>query len=391
MDELTDDELLSELGVEGESRKVGGRSHEEARVIAGFEEITKFAGDNGRAPAHGDDKDIFERLYAVRLDRIRATPTFCQLLAAQDPHGLLQGAPTVTDAMDDDALLAELGIDESASASDITKLTHVKPRAPKRITEEVAVRKPCGDFAKFKPLFLQIQKDLDIGVRETRLFKDTAAIEQGQFFIVSGQIAYVADVGAEFTAQYGRRDCRLRVIFDNGTESDLLLRSLQRALHKDDAGRRVTDPTSGPLFGNTHDEQDTESGTIYVLKSHSAHPKIAANRNVIHKIGVTSGEVAARIANAEHESTCLYASVEIVAEYTLYNINRSKLENLLHRVFAAARLDLQIHDSSGRSVKPREWFLVPLTVIDEAVCRIRDQTITDFTYDPKKAALRKVA
>ena len=56
------------------------------------------------------------------------------------------------------------------------------------------------------------------------------------------------------------------------------------------------------------------------------------------------------------------ADVEIVATYELYNINRTKLENLIHRVFDPARLDIEIKDRFGNPVIPREWFLVPLFV-----------------------------
>lgn len=390
MDDLSDDELLSELGVEAESRRAGGRSHEEARVIAGFEEISKFVSEHGRAPAHGEGNDIFERLYAVRLDRIRANPVFCELVKSQDSHGLLKDATTAVSAesLDDDALLSELGIDKMADDdADITKLKHVKSRS-RRTTDEIANRKACIDFDTFKPLFQQVQRDLDSGIRETRLFRDTAKIEQGQFFIVAGQVAYVAHVGESFIAEYGRRDSRLRVIFDNGTESDLLMRSLQRALNKDDAGRRISDPSNGPLFGSVKDESDTESGTIYVVRSLSDVPQIAKHRDVVHKIGVTRGAVVDRIADAKNDPTFLFAPVEVVAEYTLFNIGRVKLENLLHRVFASARLDLAIADRFGRPVQPREWFLVPLPVIDEAVRRIRDQSITDYVYDPASAALK---
>ena len=81
------------------------------------------------------------------------------------------------------------------------------------------------------------------------------------------------------------------------------------------------------------------------------------------------------------------ADVEIVATYELYNINRTKLENLIHRIFDPARLDIEIKDRFGNPVMPREWFLVPVFVVDEAVERIKDGTITDYVYDPKSAKL----
>lgn len=127
--------------------------------------------------------------------------------------------------------------------------------------------------------------------------------------------------------------------------------------------------------------------TIYVLRSLSDHPYVAEHRELIHKIGVTGGKVESRIANAIHDPTYLLAEVEVVASYRLAEINRTKLENLFHRIFAAAQLDLTIPNGFGYSVRPQEWFLVPLHVIDEAVQRIRDGSITDVVYDPRNARL----
>lgn len=364
----------------------------EERIIAGFEDIVRFFEEHGRAPLHGEDRDIFERLYAVRLDRIRALEDCRTLLAPMDKHGLLDGHREAIEpeALDTDALADELRA--ITGGTDITNLRHVMSREEKRAAEEIASRELCPDFEKFEPLFKQVQADLDAGVRSTRPFvKDAgflkADIKQGQFFIVGGQIAYVAAVGEPIRAPNGEIDARLRVIYANGTESDLLLRSLQRALYKDDAGRRITEPTAGPLFGDTSEDDDLESGTIYVLRSQSEHPQVAANRDLIHKIGVTGGSVETRIANAALDATYLLADVEVVATYKLYNINRTRLEKLIHRVFGAAQIDLTIQDRFGNPVKPREWFLVPLHVIDEAVERIRDQSITDFVYVPSIGAL----
>jgi hypothetical protein len=386
------DELRSELDDFAVAEKKGGRSPREERIIAGFEEIQRFVEENGRAPQHGEDRDIFERLYAVRLDRLRALEECRSLIAPRDHLGLLTGAETVpaspVEEMDEDELLAELG--GAAGAPEITDLRHVRSSAEKRAAEEIANRTKCEDFDRFKPLFVQVKKDLDTGVRQTRRFQTMAEIQQGEFFIVGGQIAYVAEVGEEFMTQYERRDSRLRVIYDNGTESDVLLRSLQRALHRDEAGRRITEPSAGPLFAGELDDDDLASGTIYVLRSKSDNPVVREHRDVLHKIGVTGGNVERRIANAKLDATFLLADVEIVATYELYNINRTKLENIIHRVFEPAKLNIEIKDRFGHPVVPKEWFLVPLFVVDEAVARIKDGTIGEYVYDVKKARLISV-
>jgi hypothetical protein len=150
---------------------------------------------------------------------------------------------------------------------------------------------------------------------------------------------------------------------------------------------RITEPSAGPLFAGESDDEDIASGIIYVLRSKSNHPLVAANRDVLHKIGVTGGDITRRLANARLDPTFLMAEVEVVATYTLYNINRVKLENLIHRIFAPAQLDIEIKDRFGNPVVPREWFLVPRFVVDDAVERIKDGTITGYVYDPKIAKL----
>lgn len=394
MTDIDLDELRAELEEFAQPDKKGGRSPREERIIAGFEEIQRFVEKHGHPPQHGEDRDIFERLYAVRLDRLSALEECRSLLKPLDHQGLLKGVdnvqPGFAEPMGDDELLAELR--DAAGNSDITALRHVRTSADKRAAEEIANRERCEDFDKFKPLFETIQKDLASGVRETRMFVRDAGflkadIVQGNFFILGGQIAYVAEVGETIKAPNGEVDARLRVIYSNGTESNLLLRSLQRALYKDEAGRRITDPVAGPLFAGQSTEGDLASGTIYVLRSKSDDPYVAANRDVLHKIGVTGGDVKQRIANAKLDPTFLMADVEVIATYELYNINRVRLENLIHRIFEPARLNVEIKDRFGTPIIPREWFLVPLFVVDEAVQRIKDGTITEYIYDPRTAAL----
>ena len=388
-----DDALLEELGVEVETKKELSRTSREERVVAGFEEIQRFVQKHGRPPHHGEDRDIFERLYAVRLDRLRELADCRSLLAALDHQGILAGAESavgkVPDELDDDELLAQLGVD--AEPSDITELRHVRSAAEKRAAEEIANRQTCEDFETFKPLFEQVQKELGAGLRQTQRFERKSEIAPGRFYILGGQKAYVVTMEQPATNEHGNIDARLRVIFDNGTESNLLMRSLQKALQQDPAGRRIVEPSAGPLFADQNEEGDEASGIVYVLRSKSDHPAVAAHRDVLHKIGVTGSDVARRLANAKLDPTFLMADVEIVATYELFNINRTRLENLIHRIFGKARLDIEIKDRFGMPIIPREWFLVPLFVVDDAIEKIKNGTITGYTYDPKTASLTRAA
>jgi hypothetical protein len=389
----TDDdlELLAELGVDIAPEPSGQRSAKEERIIAGFEEIERFVEDHRRLPQHGEDRDIFERLYAVRLDRLRESEECRVVLGPLDSRGLLDAeadASLSAEDLTDEALLASLGVSADPE-SDVTHLTHVRSRSEIKAAEEIAQRTSCQDFDQFKPIFEKVQRQLETGERQTLKYQDNAAVKQGDLFILDGQKVIVAEMDEAFVSDYGRQDRRLRVVYDNATESDLLLRSLQRALNKDKASRRITTPDFGPLFSDIEAADDLPTGYIYVLRSKSDHPVVAEHRSVIHKIGVTGGDVKSRIANAKKDPTYLLADVEIVATFKLANINRKGLEAILQKFFASAQLDLELLDRFGIPVKPREWYLVPLEVIEEAIEKIMEGTIEQFRYVPETASLTR--
>jgi hypothetical protein len=383
MSDLSDLELLGELGVELEAEKPKAYSPLEARLIAGFEDILKFASENDRAPQHGEERDIFERLYAVRLDQLRKNPQALSLLAGLDYQGLLTAASTSNEAEpDDDALLSELGVEARPDDDrDITKIKHVSPIAHRQAAEEIANREVCRDFDKFEPAFKRLASDLQSGVRETRNGIKFEDINVGAIFILNGQVMLIAEKGEMKKAPNEQHwDARLRIIFDNGTESNMLLRSVLRRANDDDTARTISSNDAGPLFSDD-EETEQETGTIYVLRSLSKLPEILPIRDAIIKIGVTGGSVKSRISNASKEATYLLGDVEIVDEYTLYNVSRKKLENLIHQIFSEAQLQLTIQDRFGNPFTPREWFLVPPSSVAEAVDLIKSGDITKYKYD----------
>ncbi|MBW4971177.1 GIY-YIG nuclease family protein [Croceibacter atlanticus] len=392
---VEDDELLAALGVEVESKKKPSYTALEERVIAGFEEIQKFVEEQNRLPLHGEENDIFERLYAVRLEKIKENQELLDLLKDLDYQNILSGEVKnlveVPDDLNDEELLNLLGVEEEENS--ITNLKHVKTRAEKKAAEEFANRTICEDFEKFKPLFEKTKKEIENGFRETIRFRKDAGftktiIKEKLFVIIRGQMAYIAQKGEIFKAQNGEEDARLRVIYDNGTENDLLQRSLIRAMYKDETSRFVTSSGLGPLFSDELESDDLESGTIYVLRSNSKNPEIIKNREIYHKIGVTGNDINKRIQNAKNDPTFLMADVEVIATYKLANIKRHKLENLIQSFFKNAKLDINIKDRFGKPVNPKEWFLVPLFVIDEVVEKIKEGTISDYYYDVNSASLK---
>lgn len=397
-DKLTaeDDELLSALGVEVEVKKKSTFTAEEERVIAGFEEIQNFVKEHKRLPLHGEENEIFERLYAVRLEKIKKNQEFVKLLKDLDHQNILSGETKnlveVSDDLDDNELLNLLEVEQEEDS--ITNLKHVRTRAEKRAVEEFANRTLCEDFDKYKPLFEKTKKEIENGFRETIRFRKDAGftktvIKEKLFVIVRGQMGYIAHKGEIFKAPNGEEDARLRVIYDNGTENDLLQRSLIRAMYKDKTSRFVTSPDSGLLFSGEFESDDLESGTIYVLRSNSKNPVITDNREIFHKIGVTGNDIKKRIQNAKNDPTFLMADVEVVATYKLANIKRHKLESLIQSFFKNAKLDFDIKDRFGKPVNPKEWFLVPIFIIDEVVEKIKDGTIEDYYYDVKSASLKE--
>ena len=256
--------------------------------------------------------------------------------------------------MDDDELLAQLGVD-AAGASDITELRHVRTGADKRAAEEIANREKCEDFERFKPLFEQVQKELESGVRQTRPFELKAEIDARQLVHRRRPESLCRRDGRDVHQRAGRTDARLA--------RDLRQRHREQHAHalapagaQQGRGRPADHRARSPgrCSPVRADEDDQASGTIYVLRSKSDHPVVAANRELLHKIGVTGGDVARRIANARLDPTFLMADVEVVATYELYNINRTKLENLIHRIFepgAARHRDQGSLRTAGRPAR----------------------------------------
>ena len=405
-----DHDMLAQLGFDLDAEpptKTVAQAFDETRATGGVREIEEFRAQHGRMP--DSRQDISEYILAARLDKFRKSEESDILPETAGNQEIPSGKSVLStgdewiDKLDDDALLAELGIEESP----ITTLKFVRSAAERKAAAErksadyIAQRDQCHDFSEFKPLFEKIQREIKAKTRGTRLFRGNPQIEKGRYFILNGQIAYVASKDGTFTDNHGFRDARLRVIFDNGTESDLLMRSLQKALLADKAGRRITesDISALPMFAQQEDNDDggETSGRIYVLRSNSDNPYIVENRDFIHKIGVTGGSVEKRIANAVNDPTFLMADVEIVNTYRLLTtghreINRVKLENMIHRIFGSAQCDMAISDRFGGSVRPQEWFLAPYSVIDEAIRRIghaiENGRMIDFTYDRETCQLQ---
>lgn len=346
------------------------------RLLSSFQEINNFVKENGREPKAGGD--INEHQLYARLNAIRENKEKIQALSGFDEHDLLRKEvreiKSLKDVFEDD----DLGILES-DADSIFNLKHI----PKEVEmpDYIANRKPCKDFQEFEQKFIQCQADLKSGKRKLWPFRKEQNIEKGSFFVLKGVLVYVEDVG-EFEIVNGKRNARLRCVFENGTESDLLLRSLARELYRD--GRRVTEHEDHLLdnFYNITDE-DKETGYIYVLRSLSDKQEIKSIKN-LYKIGFSKIPVEERIKNAALEPTYLMAPVLIVTAFRCFNMNPQKLEQLLHTFFGSSCLNVDVFDNEGRRHIPREWFIAPLEIIEQAIHFVLNGEIVHYRYDLEK-------
>lgn len=350
-----------------------GLRNEDDRLISSFEEINDFYEKNKREPSSANG--IQEHQLLARLKGIRSDIQKIEILSPFDKFKLLQATnkeiKTISDVFENDKF-GLLNTDENS----IFNLKHV----PKETTmpDYVASRKACVDFELFEPLFLRCHHDLQSKARKLTPFKNEQQIDKGYFFVLKGILLYVADI-SEREKLAGKFNARLRCIFENGTESDMLLRSLAAELYKN--GRRITEHNE-KLLDNFSDVsiEDKESGHIYVLKSKSHRPEIATLPN-LYKIGYSKGPVEERIKNAEQDPTFLMAPVQIVTAYKCYNMNPQKLELLLHTFFGTSCLNVDVFDVKGRRTSPREWFIAPLTIIESVIEMLVSGEIINYKYD----------
>ena len=392
MIEKSDKELLDALGIEVQKKISNSKNSREEYVISGFEEIQVFFEKFKRIPENNAEKDIFERILAVRLNQIKINEEILNILKPLDNQGLINKVSLkdnfIDENLDDEHLLKELEI--NSEENNIFNLKFVRSSQDRKIAELFANREKCENFEDFKHCFDSLQTDLKKGLRKTSLIKQRPQIKKGMFFILNGLKTFVADVGDEFMQDYGISDARLYLVFDNGTESRMLLRSFQKALSLDEGARIIFNNDFGPLFSSHKEKDDQLTGTIYVLRSKSNNPFIEENRNLIHKIGFTTNTIQKRIVNAKLDPTFLMADVETVASYKLYNLKGSKFESLIQKIFSNAKLKIKINDRFGNAVSPEEWFLVPLDVIKDAIQKIIEGTITKYIYDPSLAKMVEI-
>lgn len=342
IDYLNDDLLLTP-----DEKPKAERTQPLTRAVEVIERINAFVDETGVEPISQPGRSVQERMLANELSGLRASKTTLAGLASYDTHNLVFGAAGISDPLDD-PLLAD-GFDIFNVRGDL------KPMAR---PDFVADRRPCPDFDRFEPLFEDIRNSVEQGIRKPQSFRQER-VELGEFFVLKGQLVHVADLRDEHRRN-GKPDARLRVIFDNGTESNLLMSSLVRRLYEDKEARRIGLTEAGPLFTGAR------TGFVYVLRSLSEKPEVQG----LLKVGTTSGAVEDRIAHAETQSTFLFAPVTIVETYELVGHSAKEVEQRIHRALRPFHIALRVTGPDGRSFSSVEWFRATTELVEKAIKQV---------------------
>jgi len=381
MDKLIEfslDEILEgdPLGLLSEPRATVRPINEDDRLVSSFEEINAFIEQNEREPQKSTNMN--ERALHVRLEGLRQNPEKIEYLKPYDRFNILQEVKinSIEDILNDD-VFGLLG-----SEDDIFTLKHIPKE--KEQTDFIAQRRPCKNFGKYEHLFSEVQKDLKSGSRKLSKFNEKF-FEEGNFFVLKGVLAYLEKIDDIKKDKFNKLDSRTRIIFENGTESNMLLRSFGKGLYDDGYFVSLQDDRVLDGLSQIADE-DEKSGYIYILESKSCDDKIVSIKN-LYKIGYSTIPVKERIKNAINEPTYLMAPVKIVSVYETYNMNTQKFEQLIHKFFGKVCLNVDIFGNDGKRYTPREWFILPLEVIEQVIELIITGEIVNYRYDEKNEEL----
>ena len=365
--------------------KVSNAKNEEERLLASFAEINEFISKNNREP-QANLNNISEFQLYTRLKKIRENTNKSASLENEDIHGLLNIEKKEINSLED--IFNDDTFDLLDDDTDLFDFKHTPKEYDRAATDFVARRKPCKDFHKYEPLFKEIQKDLVEGKRTLVDFK-IGNLREKTYYVHNGVLFYLEEINIDRKDHYKedgtrvREDGRTKCVFENGTFSNMLKRSVEKNLYAN--GQVVSENTTKvnenfiEKFSNIT-EEDEEAGFIYVLKSKSKDERILAIENLF-KIGYSKDTVEERIKNAEKDPTYLMAQVKIVTTWKCYNMNPQKLEQLLHNFFGKSCLNIDVFDENKKRHTPREWFIAPIEVIEQAIELIISGEVLDYKYD----------
>lgn len=402
LDEIFNDDPFGLLNVKP---KVSNVRTADERLIASFEEINKFVEQNGEEPkatTNTSEFMLYARLKGLRKDAVKVEQLkeydIYNLLPAVEVDQISEGTAeyakpkeiaSIDDLLGDDSL----GILDTDTEG-LFDFKHTPKDYERAQADFVARRKPCKDFDKYEHLFIEVQNELAAGKRKLIDFKQ-GNLKEGAYYVHNGILFYLEKIDISRREHYRddgtrvREDGRTRCVFENGTESNMLKRSVEKILYAN--GRVVTENIDKVNEGFTDQfgvitEEDEEAGYIYVLKSKSKDEKIASVQN-LYKIGYSKTEVEERIKNAEKQPTYLMAPVTIMGVWKGYNMNPQKLEQLLHNFFGNSCLNVDVFDDKGIRHTPQEWFIAPIEVIEQAIELIINGKIVNYKFDAENLSI----
>lgn len=394
IDDIFDDD---DFGLLESKVKTSTVKTDEDRLIDSFEEINVFLDKNNREP---NSSSMSEYGLLAKLKNFRQNEKQKKTLKPFDRHNLL-GFVEMEKQTIDDILNEEddFGLLDSDKDLDIFRFEHTPKPEDRAESDFVARRKAMKekDFEKYESMFQKVHKEIKEGRRKIKPFKNIEKnLHVGDYYLMDGILLYLESANLkqeEWEQKSGNRvriEGRTRTVFENGTFSNMLYRSLGKQIQK--SGKLITNTNEKleqELFVNTGlvKEEDLQTGWIYVLKSKSTNAEVS-NIQDLYKIGFASNSVDDRIKNAKNEATYLFADVKKIATYKVYNRNADKLESLLHRFFASACLDIDLFNEKGQRLNPREWFVVPFEVIEESIQLILNESIVNYEYDTETERIK---
>jgi len=379
------------------------------RLLASFQEINLFVDSNGKEP-EPNTSDVSEFQLYARLKSLRKDEEKVGLLKGHDVHHLLPAIevnqvsepeahyekPKEINSIDD--ILGNDSLDILGGNSEgLFDFKHTPKEYDRAQADFVARRKPCANFEKYEAIFQEIQADLANGKRSLIEFREDN-IKEGYFYTHNGVLMLLEciEISQEeqsfSTGKRTRKDGRTKCIFENGTVSNMLYRSLAKILYVN--GRVVTQNIDkenedfAAKFSNITSD-DEEAGYIYVLQSKSTNEQISCIQNLFN-IGYSKVDIEERIKNAEKEPTYLMAPVSIQGAWKCFNMNPQKLEQLLHNFFGKSCLELDVFDSDGKRHTPREWFIVPFKVIEHAITLIINGKIVGYKFNAENMTIEEI-
>jgi len=375
-----------------EVKPAAATRNEDTVLVSKFQEINDFYKQNQRLPI--ENNGVNEHTLYSRLCDFRETESKRKILEKYDDLGLLvpedKKVFTIEDILDKDPLgLLE---EDTMGLFDFNQVRRPDERAS---AEFIARRKYCADFENYESKFKEVQQDLKEGKRTYVEFRQ-GNLKEGTFYLDNGILFYLEKINISQNEHYKpdgtrvREDGRTRCIFENGTESNMLKRSVEKLLYAN--GKAITEKneTTNDQF-NDHfsgiTKDDKQAGYIYILKSKSDKSEIKDIKH-LYKIGFSTTTVEDRIKNAAQEPTYLMAEVRIIMTYKCFNLNPHKFELLLHNFFGSSCLNVDVFDNSGNRHTPREWFIAPLDIIEQAVQLIISGEIVKYRYDGVREKIR---